>query len=490
MAKRRPNLLFIMTDQQRPDTMACYGNKVIRTPNLDALASGSLVFEHGYVTQPVCTPSRSSIMTGLYPHTNGCTSNETVLDAGIKTMGELAWAGYTKGYHGKWQLGDERTPKRGFTDWRSMEDGYGEFDTHEHDANEVSDYHKFLVAHGFTPKEKKSGSEKKIFSRKTSSTMPEQYTKAAFLGNEAVRFLKETGDRPFILYTSFLEPHAPFNGPLNDMYPRDNLNTGPAFLRPPPADASIRNRMMAAHWREKGHSGQDLTTEAGWREIRARYFGLVTLVDRQVGRIMRALDETGQADNTIVVYTSDHGDMQGDHCLLTKTVLYEEAVKVPYIIRAPWIGNGKVPGRVSNIDLVPTLLELMGEDAPANLHGKSLVPVMKGKKTLADNDVVVQWSDNFKDRSGQSSAEFPPDVVSRVSAAPWRSIVTGDNWKLNLSADDQPELYDLNTDPHELDNKFDDPAQKPRIRAMAARVGEWQARNGDTVNVFPAGVIA
>jgi len=487
--KRRPNLLFIITDQQRPDTMACYGNDIIQTPNVNALARDSFVFQHGYVSQPVCVPSRSTIMTGLYPHTNGCTSNNTVLSPRVKTMGELTSDSYRKGYHGKRQLGDERTPKRGFTDYRAIEDGYHKHKTFEHDPNEISHYAQFLMDNGRIEGRLESDDEGMGPGREIASSVPEEFTKAAFLGNEAVRFIRESGNQPFILYTSFLEPRPPYNGPLNDMYPRNNLQTGPTFLKPPPANASMRNRMLAWYYQENGYRGKPLRSEADWLDLRARYWGLVTLVDLQIGRIVRALEESGQADNTIIVHTSDHGDMLGDHSILVKTVLYEASVKVPYIIRVPWLGNGRmVPGRVSNVDFVPTLLDLMAEEIPDNIQGNSLVPVMQGRKTLAENDVVVQWNRGSEKLKGLPADKVSLERAKALSALPWRSYVTADNWKLNLADGDQCELYDLNTDPHEMDNKFNDPKYDGRVKDMAQRLHRWQERTGDDAKVHPEGL--
>ena len=205
--------------------------------------------------------------------------------------------------------------------------------------------------------------------------------------------------------------------------------------------------------------------------MRARYFGNVSLVDQAVGKILKALDENDLSENTIVVFTSEHGEMMGDHGIQGKEVLYEESVKVPLIVRVPEISKeGEVlEGRVSLVDLVPTLLDLMGESIPNELDGESRTDVMRGESTLKNNDVFIQWNE--------------PDQ-SNLPQSTWRSIVSSDGWKLNLSPADQCELYNLNNDPHEQVNLYDDHHQKNRIDDLKYRIIEWQKRVGDKTDLL------
>jgi len=482
----KPNLLFLFTDEQRFDTMACYGNRHIRTPHLNALAEQSVVFENAYCTQPVCTPSRSSIMTGLYPHSTGCLANNVPLKPETPTIAEMLPDDYRCAYYGKWHLGDEIIPQHGFPDWVSIEDLYREFYSRPEYLDRFSSYHHFLVENGFTPDRESCGG--RVFARRTVANLDERFTKAGFLGREAARFIPENRDRPFALYVNFLEPHMPFTGPFNDLYPPESLPVESHFLQPPADSASLLHRRMAAHYMGSTWGGHDLTTEAGWRRIRANYWGLVTLVDRAVGRILAALDESGLAENTIVVFTSDHGDMMGDHGILAKCVMYEEAMKVPLLMRVPWLGREQrlVTGRVSQIDLVPTLLDLMGVGLPDGLQGESRSAVLRGETTLAGSDVFVEWNG----RDGREAAmplDAPDEEGNRAAGATWRTVVSADGWKLNLSAGDRCELYDLNADPCERTNRFDDPAQRGRVRDLIERIGRWQTRTGDTVPLSLSG---
>ncbi len=482
----QPNLLFIFTDQQRYDTMRCYGNELIQTPNLDGLAEESFVFRNAYVSQPVCTAARSTIMTGLYPHTNGCYSNHIHLRPEVPTLAEMVSKDFLCGFFGKWHLGDEIVPVHGFQRRVVLEDRtYRHHYSKKEYLAKLSDYHYFLMENGFTPDIEVRGA--RVFSRPMAAKLPEPYTKATFLGQEAARFIRENRKNPFILYVSFLEPHGPFTGPFNDLYPPEKIPTGPGFLKKPPEDAPVPNRLLAEHYTQReDYEGLDLRTEAGWRKLRAQYLGLVTLVDRAVGEILGALDESGQADNTIVVFTSDHGEMMGDHGLVAKCVQYEEAIKVPLLIRAPWLGRGQnvVDGRISQVDLVPTLLDLLGEPVPEGLEGRSRAGLLRGEETLEGNDVFVEWIGHNGRHAGNRPG-FPPDLsdvkTNRLLGLHWRTIVSAQGWKLNLSPEDRCELYDLNTDPFELENRIDEPGQQTRIRDLAHRIRRWQERTEDEV---------
>ena len=473
------NLLFILTDQQRRDTMRCYGNDWIDTPNLDALAESSFVFENAYVTQPVCTPARGSILTGLYPQTTGLIKNNISLDPKVPTLAELVSDEYGCAHYGKWHLGNDAFPQHGFEDWLSIEDHHRQRYSDRVRRSREADYNLWLRERGVEPPVSPVSYERWL----PGANLPEELTQAAYLGGEASRFLREhDGNRPFVLYVSFFEPHPPYMGPLDDLYDPCSLPVDPGFLRRPTL-GSLLNRARADYYMGgnlnplgiEGGDLHDLTSEAGWRKLRAQYFANVTLVDRNVGRILRTLEECGYADDTAVVMTSEHGEMAGDHGMLEKRSLYEEASRVPLLMRVPWLNSGqsRVPGSISQIDLVPTLLDLLQQQrVNCLLQGESRVPVLTGESSLADNDVFVQWN-------GMGDRNLGTPLINRMVSLPWRSVVTADRWKLNLCAGDQCELYDLNEDPHELDNLFDEPAQRDRIRDMAARIRVWQDETGD-----------
>ena len=471
---RQPNILFIFTDQQRADTMACYGNDLIETSNLNSLAAGSFVFENGYVSSPICTPSRSTILTGLWPHVNGCLKNNIRLDESVQTIADLLPPEYHTAYYGKWHLGNEVIRQHGFDEWVSIEDQYREYYTAEEHLSVLSDYHHFLVERGHEPDKESEGSM--VFSREYAAALPEELTKATFLGNRASEFIHRNKGRPFALYVNIFEPHPPYDGPFNDMYDPQSIPAGGACMQDPPANASLIHRQRAeeslAGLGFDGDSAEPASEEY-WRALIARYWGMVTLVDRAVGTMMRALEDAGVADNTIVVYSSEHGDQLGEHNIIQKAVFYEQSVRVPMLMRVPWLADSetRIPGRYSHIDTVPTLLELTGANLPGHIQGESRVPVLKGEATLEGNDVMIDWT-------GRDSRESPG-----IQGVDHRILISHDGWKLNLGEGDQGELYDLNGDPTESANFFDDPAQRGRVAEMASRIRDWQRATGDAATL-------
>ena len=471
----RPSLLYIFSDQQRADTMSCYGNSAIETPALNRLADRSFVFDNCYVSQPVCSPARATMLAGLYPHTARVPACNVPLPDDVPTIAELVDSSYERAYFGKWHLGDEIFAQHGFTHWVGSEDSYRRFYSSVERHETLSDYHHFLVDHGLRPDSTSLGQE--IFSRHFEASLDEPLTKATFLGDRAAQFIHDIGDAPFLACVSYLKPRPPHTGAFDDHYEPESLPVGPAFNRAPGASASLLTRVLAAYYQQSLEYGIDLRSDEGWRALRARYWGNVTLVDRSIGTILDAIEATGRAADTIVVFTSDHGEMAGDHGILGKTVLYEESVRVPLLVSIPGQNEGqtRVPGNVSHIELVPTLLELLDAPRPAHLQGVSRAPVLAGRESLADNDVVVEWN-------GADGHPFPSEAeVNPALRAPWRSIATADRYKLNLSNEDQSELFDLNDDPHELHNLYDDPAYRDRASDLTSRIKEWQRRFGDDV---------
>lgn len=446
-ARRKPNLLFLQTDEQRADTMAVYGNRKIHAPNLNRLAAESVVFQRAYVAQPVCTPSRSTLLTGLWPHSTGLVRNNIPLPADVPCVPELIDdPDYATALMGKWHLGDEIYPQHGFQQWVSIEDTYSRYYRSGRDRNDRSSYHHFLLRHGYQPDRAAK------FSRSFAARLPIEHCKPKFLELQACDFLRRHRGKPFVLYVSFLEPHMPFFGPLDQEHDPDAVDLPLNFDDPLEEDEPKRCRDARRKYLRKGFGGHPLKTEADWRQLIARYWGLVTQVDRSVGAILDTLQRLGLAGNTIVVYTSDHGDMMGSHRLLTKGVMYEEAVRVPWLMRVPqWGRRQQVIGRpVSHIDLVPTLLELMGRPKPDRLPGQSLVPLIQGG-SVAEDHVFIQW----------------PDPKTRT-------VVSPDGWKLCLRDTDRCQLYHLADDPGERTNLFYTGGYGAVIDRLTRRLRAWQ----------------
>ena len=498
----RPNILFILADQQRFDTLACYGNSLIQTPNLNALADRSFVFENAYVASPICAPARSTLLTGLWPHTSGVKVNNIPLPPDVKTMADMVPDSYYTANYGKWHLGDEVIKRKGFDRWAPTEDVYRAYYSDPKYLSIFSDYHHFLVDNGFVPDQVYdrlglySDEEFKIrpaegkgmdtFSLRFVSKLPEEFTKASFLGMRTAEFIHENSSRPFFLFVSLFEPHPPFTGPFYDLYDPESMPVGPAFLKHPPSNASRLHRIPARYSApppiSRGLDERDIpgaSDELRWRADIAQYWDNITHLDKAVGQMLRALDDAGIADNTIVVFTSEHGDQMGDHHLSGKAVMYEESVKVPLLVRAPWLADHQrmIPGRLSQIDVVPTLLDLIGEPVPDHLQGKSRLDVFNNDATLDGNDVVIDWN-GLKTQMPQ----IHPDVEDAYQT-PHRSLITSDGWKLTLGDPEHGELYDLNADPHEMTNLYGESSQADRIHDLASRIRTWQEETGDTLEV-------
>ena len=481
---RRHNLVFLLSDRQRFDTLRCYGNDWVQVPNLNALADQSFVFENTYVTQAVCAPARASIMTGLSPHSAGMPRNGLAMPEAVKTIAEMLPGDYRKAYIGKWHLGDELSPQHGFDEWVSSIEPVRDERTDPADLARYSDYHRFLLDRGIEPDQDVLGG--RVFSGGLRMRLPARLQMASFVGDRAADFIACNSGRPFVLYASCVEPHPPFFGPYDHLYDPEQLPVGPTFLMRPDGH-SYFSRIRSDFFMQCVYDGHDFSTEAGWRRARAGYMSNVKLVDDMVGKVVDAIEWAGVADNTILVFTSEHGELIGNHAMAEMRTFYEESAKVPLLVRVPWLSREQrmIGGNLGQIDLVPTLLDLMGQPVPDHLEGSSRAAVLRAEATLDGNEVFMEHNGmGDRDLTSEASAPaFPPDqaeILNTLKTLPWRSIVTADRWKLNLCVGDQCELFDLGSDPFEQHNLFNEPAHKDRIRQMASRIRLWQHRTGDT----------
>ena len=471
-AHRKPNLVLLLPDQQRADTIACYGGVKVHVPNLNKLASEAVVFERTYVTHPVCTPSRSSLMTGTWPHTNGCTRNSVPLDRRFRVFPELMeQSDYRAAYIGKWHLGEEGPIGRGFEEWVSTDDH--------------GDYTNFLVSRGITP-DKQNGR----FSELAISNLPIELSRPRFLEKCACEFIEKHRGDPFILVVGFVEPHSPYNGPLNDEHPLDQIKLDATATRPESEDIPLRYRLMR-EWQQAEAilDRQRLPTQLffgvtpeEYRSIKQRYLGLVTLVDHSIGAILSCLERFGLTDNTIIVHTSDHGDSLGANHLFGKETMFEEATRVPLLVRLPGQRASKTITRpVSHIDFVPTLLDLLGQPNNPQCAGKSLLPLITEEAAPPEN-VFLEWAPNrTKIKKGTKLARRR--MVKRAVEESTRTIVTSDGWKLCLRDKDLNELYNLNDDPFETRNLYADRQYASVISRLADEIHRWQEAANDKLKV-------
>src|SRR5581483_10017111 len=239
-----------ITDQQRADTLAAYGNHRFHLPNMNRLGAESVVFEHCYTAQPICGPSRGAMLTGLWPHSAGVLTNSGRLQGERKVFPELlANPEYRTGYFGEWHLGDELFAQHGFQEWISMEDGYQKLFSPGRDQNAVSDYARYLVSSGFEPDSK----NRKTFSREAIAKLPLEYRKSNFLAARASEFIIRNQREPWILFVSFMDPHVPFYGPLNDAHMAEEAPLPPNYPGFPVAGEPRFYRFLRARFQKEGY---------------------------------------------------------------------------------------------------------------------------------------------------------------------------------------------------------------------------------------------
>ncbi|HLQ71882.1 MAG TPA: arylsulfatase, partial [Bacillota bacterium] len=369
----KPNVLLIMTDQQRWDTLGCYGNKVIETPNLDWLASLGTVFNNAYTPSPSCVPARASLITGMDPWNTGVLG----MGGGQKPMGtgfshtlpgELALAGYHTQGVGKMHFHPQRA-LNGFHNTVLDESGRVENPEFKSDyrqwfdKNKTGDYD--FVDHGIG----------------WNSWMARPYHAPEFLHptnwtvNESIKFLKERDpSKPFFLKTSFARPHSPYDSPdyYFDLYENKKTVPDPAVGN---WAKNVENAVNPDAWR--GVLSVEKTKRA-----RAGYYGSISHIDHQIGRLFTHLKRKNLFNETMIIFTSDHGDMLGDHHLWRKTYAYEGSAHIPLIIKPPnsWekpISHVEQPTLLQ--DIMPTILGGADLDIPETVDGKSLVPSMYGR---------------------------------------------------------------------------------------------------------------
>ena len=411
-------------------------------------------------------------MTGLWPHSNGCTRNSVPLDSRHRTFVELQDdPDYVTGYMGKWHLGDENERQRGFHEWISTEG--------------ASDYARFLIEKGESPDK---GPDK--FSTERVSCLPLEISKPRFLEENACDFIRKNKKTPFVLYVAFVEPHSPYFGPLNDEHALTDVILDETSSDTFSSEIPLRYRLMQEWQEEQAVLDRKRLpepyyfglTQEEYRTIRQRYLGLVTMVDRSIGGILACLDDNGLRENTIVVHTSDHGDMLGAHRLFGKEVMYEESTRVPLLVSMPGQTRiERIEQPVSHIDLVPTLLDLLGSSPKEACQGTTLAPLLRGD-TGQPRPVFIEWSPN-RTKLVKRSVVSSSHRAKRAMEESTRSIVTPDGWKCSLRDCDAGELYRLTDDPRERVNLFNDQRYSEVVSRCRFEIQRWQESVGDTLKL-------
>ena len=470
----RPNILLICTDQQRFDAVGAYGNRAISTPNLDRLASDGVLFENCYVQNPVCGPSRASLMTGRYVPSHGLHANGVDLARDEELFSKrLADAGYDCGLVGKLHLGscrDGRIEPR-------LDDGFRVFRwSHEpYPGSSENAYHRWLSARypDLYASAMSSGD------RSAWDTMPIEAHYTHWIGEETIDFLRTSrrADQPFFFVANFFDPHHGFGAPAEHLSRYDVADlpapvTRDGELENKPAiftDASKESYAGAA----RGYLDY---SETELMEVRRAYYAMVSMVDDEVGRILDTLAECGLAEDTMVVFTSDHGEMLGDHQLMLKgPFMYDCAVRVPLIVRWPGTADGgtRRSELVQWIDLAPTFLAAAGLEAPAAMQGESLAGLARGE--------AAGWRDWALSHYRESGGPYDPPVhVTMLRHESWKLVVH--HGGPASSRERTGELYHLAADPDELVNLWADPDYRDRRTALQEKLIDVMVATEDRSN--------
>lgn len=422
----RPNVLLVMSDQQRPDTLGFRGETPCKTPHMDRLAREGVSFDRAMTPCPLCLPSRAALFTGLYPHENDMLDNTTSALSECQLLDTFRTGGYQVNYAGKWHLG---------------RDNIGEF-TDRDDGDSTALYSDWCADRGLVDGWTFNDPRVRTHREPSMSTpialpldMPPEATNDAYIADFAIEHLRTRDrSRPFFQVCSFNGPHPPFMipEPYFSMYDSADVgeppNFGPQVGEPEVNRTSYYRQLFLDHGAEFD----------AWRKSYAVYWGFTSLIDDQLGRLLAELDAQELLDDTIVVYLSDHGENLGAHGLWHKMVAYEESIRVPLIFRVPGVGSTAVrsDAPVSLIDVAPTFAALCGLPMHPGWRGANLTPALAGgdgpprdRPMFALHRPLGDW----------------------MHTQPWRMIEI-DGLKYVWHDGDIAELFDLGADPHETSN--------------------------------------
>jgi len=509
---KRPNFILCITDQQRADFLGCYGHPVLRTPNIDSIAAKGTMFRRFYVASPVCMPNRASLMTGRMPSVHGVRSNGIPLSMQAVTFVDLLRdAGYRTALIGKSHLQNftawppivkRRPPRAGcrepsadliqalrndlndaayeqetpeyWTDARArVQTPFYGFDrvslVRAHGDDGGGDYERWLAERD--PKAKTLLGPKNSLPHGYSvpqayrTAIPAELYPTAFIGERAQTFLRDAdADRPFFLMVSFPDPHHPFNPPGKywDMYKSEQFALPQAFKRndwtPPPLVRNVIAEREAGMANLNGMNTISVSAREA-QEAQALTCGMIACIDDAIGGVLRALDGTGRGGDTVVMFTSDHGDHLGDHRLMLKGAeQYQSIVRVPFIWSDPQAADSAAVADTlaSTLDISATVLERAGIEPFSGMQGKSLLPTLDGSTAVRDS-VFIQYDHQHT----SPGTDLPPRVHTLIDRRYRLSVFHGTGWA---------ELYDLESDPGEFENLWDDPAHASIRARMTERL--------------------
>jgi len=436
----KPNILFLITDQHMADALSCAGNPYVKTPNLDKLAARGVRFTRNYVANPLCVPSRASLFSSRMPHELGIYGNTLGTDLagkGVPTMGELMrTGGYETYYAGKWHV-HEAFP------------GY-------------ATVAKRRTLPGFELLPMEGGKDPRAGDKKTEQKSPQC---DPFVAMAAVKFLEAKHPKPFLLTVSLLNPHDicefPYFEGFKTMLPADESGLPP--LRPNAQDTTVVPSVLHSEKENRGAWAYGRWTERQWRQYQWVYYRLVESSDRLLGQVIDALERSAFKDNTLIVFTSDHGEMLGSHRLISKEKLYEESARVPLIFALPGkTGAVNTQSLTSGLDLMPTFLDFAGVPRPVELRGHSLRPLLEDQA--------------YQEPAFVPAESFDPEArMIRTSRYKYIKYTYGENTE---------QFFDLDQDPHERRNLIAQPELVAEIERHRALLAKWMA---DTKDEFKKG---
>ncbi len=517
--RKQPNILLIITDQHRADHTGFGGNGVVRTPNLDALAARGAVFERAFVANPICMPNRSSILTGRVPSVHGTRYNGIALDPRAVTFPRLLReAGYHTATFGKCHFQnmgvgfdlfskDDGSPRIRDARDDGLAHGWDQFEDMTRHAVEAvtmpDDFYGFsevdLVighsdhcgGHYAHWAADKGGDLSKLQGRKNAlphepvshqawrTALPVELYPTTYVTERAVQFLdRQTAaavkedNNPFFAIVSYPDPHHPFTPPGDyfDLYDPADMSLPATFDDPHEGGAPHYQRNLAARGGERKLPiiAPFAPTEAEFREMAAREFGMIALIDDGIGEILQALARRGLDEDTIVLFTSDHGDMFGDHGMMLKGAMhYEGCIRVPLVAAGAGIVSGPRPGMVCSLDLARTILELAGIPPFHGMQGASLGPMLGDRSATVRDEVLIE-EDQIH------------DILRVGQPLRMRSLITDQGRITVYAGGGHGELFDWREDPEERRNLFADPAAARFRGEMMERLSRAMMQHADT----------
>ncbi|MGC3967376.1 MAG: sulfatase [Pirellulales bacterium] len=458
-AEARPNVLFLIADDLN-NFLGCYGDPRAKTPNLDKLAARGVRFDKAYCSFPLCGPSRNSMLTGLYPNSTGIQGNQQIFRQTIPAQHSLPQAfrlsGYFAGRIGK--LYHYNVPKSIGTNGHD-DPGSWEMEINPAGVDRLEEEPQIF---SLTPGQ--YGGSLSWFA----SPKPDPFHTDAIMADDAAWVLKrcaERKDRPFFLAVGFFRPHTPYVSPKDPYfgyYPESEM---PVVQGVAEDQADLPKAALGSY-----KPDQDKLTDDLRRQCVQAYYASISFMDAQVGRVLEALEQNGLAENTIVVFTSDHGYHMGEHGLWQKMSLFEESSRVPLIVAARGLAK---PGTsaaapVSHVDLFPTLAELCNVPAPKNLQGQSLAAMLKDPENVKGRN----WALTQVARGGGLGRATVTRDVGSDGARYFGYTLRTPQWRYTEWDEGKQgrELYDHASDPKELKNLADDPAHAATVAELASQL--------------------